>query len=357
MAITDYNGVTINPAVWAKILEKVAETQAQIIDMPVTDFPVTIEDSSIVQMVAQLLNTTPADARHTIRAFYGFLGRAIISALSGQYSALTLNALRETTSAIQAPPSDISTSDSKEGQAYISDRDTGLPISLGGNTEGWYDDTVVLSGDIPDPSQYYKIDMFGKGFRFVAYEGDGTTETVYTFQLGNLDTDGYYLKLYKETREPYIRTDILLLTDTGFVIDPMGTVDVSIGGVSSSDGGYITDQEMLGGALIKAGDIVAWTLPNKYVFSASDTAGIYVVGIATETVDNTTGADGDKFIKVWSGGAKRINLVGLSHLDKRTPVYVKTATSVTNESGTTNAIPCGVLLDYRISDNTGKVMM
>lgn len=93
---------------------------------------------------------------------------------------------------------------------------------------------------------------------------------------------------------------------------------------------------------IYAGAIVAKNAAG-YLVPASDTAGLKVCGRADETVDNSTGANGDKLC-TYSAGVFKYGTTGASALvqaDDGGTAYVLDDQTVVKTAGTTNGIAAG----------------
>lgn len=111
--------------------------------------------------------------------------------------------------------------------------------------------------------------------------------------------------------------------------------------------GEIIVLPVAGNTLIEAGHMVAVN-SSGYAVPAADSAGLTVIGIADEAVDNSSGAAGDLQINV-----RRKKVFGLEN-DSASPVetaglgkdvYVKDSTTVSS-SGGTNSIVAGKCLGF-----------
>jgi hypothetical protein len=121
--------------------------------------------------------------------------------------------------------------------------------------------------------------------------------------------------------------------------------------------GIETTQPVAANAHIYCGDLVGWTLPDKYLIPASDTAGVYIIGTALEECDNTGGSDGALSCRVYEGGYRDMTTSGLTRTDKRNTVYCLDAQTATTKAGTTNKIGIGVLIAIDETNNIGTIKL
>lgn len=119
--------------------------------------------------------------------------------------------------------------------------------------------------------------------------------------------------------------------------------------------GIETLQPVAAGEHIYCGDLVGWTLPDKYLIQASDTLGVYIIGISLEECDNSGGADGDLYCRVFEGAYIYISTSGLSHVNKRETVYCLDEKTATTKAGTINHIGIGVLIEIDETNNIGTI--
>jgi hypothetical protein len=94
---------------------------------------------------------------------------------------------------------------------------------------------------------------------------------------------------------------------------------------------------------IEAGKLVAVNATG-YAVEASDTAGLIVMGVADETVDNSNGANGAKTVTVRRKKAFRLANSGTSAVTQASvgsDVYVEDDETVALAGGTTNTISAG----------------
>ena len=98
--------------------------------------------------------------------------------------------------------------------------------------------------------------------------------------------------------------------------------------------------------LIEAGKMVAVNATG-YAVEASDAAGITVIGIAEETIDNSSGADGDLTVLVQRKQAFKLKNSGTAAVTQATigdSVYVEDDETVALAAGPTNDIIAGTCL-------------
>lgn len=91
-----------------------------------------------------------------------------------------------------------------------------------------------------------------------------------------------------------------------------------------------------------------------YATPCSDTAGHRFIGVAKETVDNTGGANGDKWITLYREGVFDFNALSISQAMVGTSMYVVNSTTMDDASGPVNDIRIGLLVRY-ISNTEGWV--
>ena len=97
---------------------------------------------------------------------------------------------------------------------------------------------------------------------------------------------------------------------------------------------------------IEAGKMVAVNATG-YAVEASDTAGIIVVGVAEETIDNSAGSDGDLSVLVQRGQAFKMKNSGTTAITQAavgSNVVVEDDETVTTAAGATNDITAGKCL-------------
>lgn len=114
---------------------------------------------------------------------------------------------------------------------------------------------------------------------------------------------------------------------------------------------HIKDGELLGlliaaSTTIEAGNVVAVNAAG-YAVEASDAAGITVIGVADETVDNSAGANGAKTVKVRRKKAFKLANSGTAAVTQASVgsnVYVEDSVTVAIASGPLNDIVAGKCL-------------
>ncbi len=97
--------------------------------------------------------------------------------------------------------------------------------------------------------------------------------------------------------------------------------------------------------LIEAGKMVA-VGADGYAVEAADTAGLIVVGIAAETVDNSNGADGALAVTVRRGEVYKLNngTTAVTQAGVGSTVVVEDDETVTTAAAATNDIVAGTCL-------------
>ena len=105
--------------------------------------------------------------------------------------------------------------------------------------------------------------------------------------------------------------------------------------------------KVAGSTKIEAGHMVA-AKANGYAVPASDSAGLTVLGVSQDYVDNSSGADGVKRVdtlrkKAFHLANDSTNPITLADMGKK--AYVKDSTTVTTAAGAANDVVVGVVLD------------
>lgn len=83
-----------------------------------------------------------------------------------------------------------------------------------------------------------------------------------------------------------------------------------------------------------------------FVKKASDTTGESFAGVAMETIDNTTGAAGDKYVRVWKEGVFSMNCTGASQAWVGSDVYAVDDNLVALAATTTNDVRVGRVVQF-----------
>ena len=106
---------------------------------------------------------------------------------------------------------------------------------------------------------------------------------------------------------------------------------------------------------IYKGTLVAIDTAAGYVTPAADSATRRVVGVADEQADNTSGASGDKKVRVRSGEAFRFTATSITQAMVGQVMYVVDDSTFDDTSGT-NGVPCGRLVEF-ISTTEGWIFI
>ncbi len=96
------------------------------------------------------------------------------------------------------------------------------------------------------------------------------------------------------------------------------------------------------GVKIYAGALVCINA-SGYAVPAADTAGLKLVGVSRQYVDNTGGADGAQTVLVWKDGVFDFAAAGMTAADVGKPVFV--ADDQTVALATTNGVGCGIITE------------
>ena len=113
-----------------------------------------------------------------------------------------------------------------------------------------------------------------------------------------------------------------------------------------TQGGGIGSAPVAASTIIYKGSIVAISAAG-YAIPATDTAGLLVVGIAHETVDNSAGAAGAKVIRYVYG--RRFNLTASGTINQSSVgdmLMVADDSTVTDATTATNDIAVGTCVEY-----------
>ncbi len=97
------------------------------------------------------------------------------------------------------------------------------------------------------------------------------------------------------------------------------------------------------GAKIFAGALVCLN-SGGYAVPGSDSAGFKFIGVAVEAVDNTSGSNGDKSVRVKRKGIFRFSASGMAITD--TGAAVKVSDDQTVAKTTTNNVACGTIAEF-----------
>jgi len=90
-----------------------------------------------------------------------------------------------------------------------------------------------------------------------------------------------------------------------------------------------------------------------YAVAAADTANYKFVGIAMESIDNTGGSNGDKYVKVWRKGVFKLKKASPALTDIGVSFYVKDDEEVQTAANATNDVLVGVCID--IDSDAGEI--
>ena len=110
--------------------------------------------------------------------------------------------------------------------------------------------------------------------------------------------------------------------------------------------GKLVPYKVAASTKIEAGKMVA-VGADGYAVEASDAAGITVVGIADETVDNSSGSDGDLSVNVKRGQIYKLKNSGSTAVtiaSVGSAVVVEDDETVTTAAGATNDITAGTCM-------------
>jgi len=84
--------------------------------------------------------------------------------------------------------------------------------------------------------------------------------------------------------------------------------------------------------------------------AATDAAGLALLGIVTEKVDNSSGADGDKTVVVQRGHIEKLNHSALVQADVGKNVFVSDDNTVSDSAAMTNDLKVGTLVGFEDGD-------
>jgi predicted RecA/RadA family phage recombinase len=100
-----------------------------------------------------------------------------------------------------------------------------------------------------------------------------------------------------------------------------------------------------GGTKVFAGSLVCADAAG-YAVAAADTAGLKFLGVALEQADNSSGANGDKKVRLRRTGVFEFNAASITQAMVGDPMYAKDDNTFDDAAGTTNDIKVGVLVKY-----------
>lgn len=83
-----------------------------------------------------------------------------------------------------------------------------------------------------------------------------------------------------------------------------------------------------------------------FAVPAADTSGYTFVGVAQEQVDNSSGGDGAKMVRVRRAGVFEFDAVSLTQAMVGQPMYAVDDHTFDDAAGTTNDIKVGILVKY-----------
>jgi hypothetical protein len=96
---------------------------------------------------------------------------------------------------------------------------------------------------------------------------------------------------------------------------------------------------------IYAGSLVCVNA-NGFAAPAADTAGLRLAGVALEQVDNTTGADGTKNVRLRRQGVFEFDAASITQAMVGDPMFVVDDHTFDDAAGTTNDVKVGVLVKF-----------
>ena len=108
--------------------------------------------------------------------------------------------------------------------------------------------------------------------------------------------------------------------------------------------------EVAGSTTIYAGSLVALNA-SGYAVPAANTAGFKFLGVAMEHVDNSSGSNGDKTVRVRRKGVFRFDASGMAITDIGASVYVSDDHTVAKS--TTNSVACGKIAEFVSATEVG----
>jgi len=91
-----------------------------------------------------------------------------------------------------------------------------------------------------------------------------------------------------------------------------------------------------------------------YAVAGADTSGFIFRGVAYEQADNSSGADGDKTVRVWKKGIHYFAASGMAITDVGAAVYVSDDQTVAKT--TSNSVACGTIVDFVSATEVGVLI-
>jgi hypothetical protein len=96
---------------------------------------------------------------------------------------------------------------------------------------------------------------------------------------------------------------------------------------------------------IYAGSLVCVNA-SGYAVPAADTAGLKFIGVALQQLDNSTGADGDKSLRIRRLGVFEFDAASITQAMVGDPMYAVDDHTFDDAAGPTNDVKVGVLVKY-----------
>ncbi len=96
---------------------------------------------------------------------------------------------------------------------------------------------------------------------------------------------------------------------------------------------------------IYAGSLVCVNA-SGYAVPAADTAGLKFIGVALQQMDNSTGANGDKSLRIRRTGVFEFDAASITQAMVGDPMYAVDDHTFDDAAGPTNDVKVGVLLKY-----------
>jgi predicted RecA/RadA family phage recombinase len=91
-----------------------------------------------------------------------------------------------------------------------------------------------------------------------------------------------------------------------------------------------------------------------FAVPAADTAGLRFLGVALEQVDNSSGANGAKVVRLRRTGVFEFNAASITQAMVGDPMYIKDDNTFADAAGTTNDVKAGMLVKY-VTDTKGWI--
>jgi len=142
----------------------------------------------------------------------------------------------------------------------------------------------------------------------------------------------------------FIKFAIIIATAIAYAMVPFGVLSAARNTQSRGSPGA-SHRYPCGVDVIYKGGLVNIDA-NGYAMAATDTASEWCAGVADETVDNSGGSAGDKWVRVISGRSYRLAATSITQAMLGEVMYVVDDQTFDDGGGPTNDVPVGTLMEF-----------